>query len=493
MTTQPTHEPFDPVTQALRERGFELFVAVRVRSRVEDKLNVVKAVRKLALLGLKEAVDAVEGNYALFPSLPCEQAERVIERLGASGARCTLPLRRARLYAYMPEHERRGTQTCERLTVDGQTLALAQGQLGNWGPDQVLPVPDGELLAAIDRQREIWASAGLCEVGSELEIVRRVSARDDQLEERFRAARADALVHEAAVYGDWLQSQGDPRGHVASCALSLDAAQDDAERAQRASALAEVVAEHAAHLFGPVRALFDQGMQVEWMGPMLGKIELLRMTPNAFEQLAVLERLFELPVSAALRTLALSLRYAEDSTNASLVAKSSFTPSLRSLSLTEAIRLSFVDTHFERLEHLHVSAFHLEFTSLSAPALRRLSIDVRNLPDRLEAALAGLAAPALEHFEFGAFVDDFWDQRHGPLHDRLADLMTLPLFARLRSLTLRSQEHARPYDAGLAQALAQLPARATLERIDLRKAALAPEARAELEAIRSSLPELLLD
>jgi hypothetical protein len=49
-----------------------------------------------------------------------------------------------------------------------------------------------------------------------------------------------------------------------------------------------------------------------------------------------------------------------------------------------------------------------------------------------------------------------------------------------------------PYHVGLAPILARLPARRTLEQIDLRGATLALQARAELEVVRSKLPELLL-
>ena len=484
-------DSLDPLTKALHERGFELFVAVRVAAPIQNKINVIKEVRVLTGIGLKAAKDAVEQEQIILDALAPGQAERVSERLAAAGGHSALLLARGHLYAYVPNHMRRGAQTCERLTVKGHTLELSVGELGQWWRTEPLPVDDGELLAAIDRQRASWAAAGCCEAGSEIEILRRVSARNEQLEAAIRAAEGEALAHEAAVYSDWLQGEGDGRGYVGTCVLNVDAATDDDERGDRGSMLDAVVLEFEPHLFGPARALFERGcMELEWIGPMIGKLKLADEISS--EYVPLLERVLALPVCAGLRTLEIEPSFSQNPDLGELLARSSCAPSLRRLALRKASRVSFVDARFERLEELELSGSELGFGPLSVPALRRLKIEFPNPPQKLEPCFVGLDAPALEHLDFALYVYEFWDHHYGPLQSQLASLLELPAFARLRSLTLRSLG-GEPYQLGLAQILARLPARRTLERIDLREAALVPQVRAELEAARSTLPELLLD
>lgn len=492
-----TLDTLDPLARALRARGFELFVAVRIASPIERKINVIKEVRSLTGVGLKQAKDAVDLEQVILESLAPDQAERVSERLAAAGGHSALLLSRAHLYAFSPEHPQRGAQICERLTVVGRTLELSRGQIGAWTQTVERPVGDDELLTAIDRQCASWAAKGWREVGSELELLRRVSARDEPLEAHMRVAEGEALGHEAAVYGDWLQAQGDPRGLVASAALSLDAATDDDQRALRSAALTQLVAEHAVHLFGPARGLLELAPQtsLRWCGPNIIAARLAGEPTAELEHLVLLERLLALPACAVLRTLALEPRFTEHLELGELLTRSPCASSLRSVSVLAAGRVAFANARLERLEQLEIAGNELDFAGLSAPALRRLAIEFRHLPDQLEPCFAGLDTPKLEHFEFATQVYEYWDQNYGPLQQQLAVLLQAPAFARLRSLTLRSLSgpYSLPYSSGLARILARLPARATLERIDLRGILLAPEARAELEAARAQLPELLLD
>jgi ribosomal protein L7/L12 len=500
MSIQAAADPLDPLAAALRARGFELFVAVRVASPIERKISVIKEVRSLTGVGLKQAKDAVEQEQVILESLAPDQAERVSERLAAAGGHSALLLARAHLHAFRPDHPHRGAQICERLTVVGGTLALARGQIGAWVETVDCTVGDGELLTAIDHQCAKWAAAGWCEAGSELELLRRVSARDEQLEAHMREAEGEALLLEAAVYGDWMQAQGDPRGLIASAALSLDAAVDEAQRAQRAAELAQIVAEHAVHVLGPARGLLDMsGVQLGWCGPSIvaarlgaGESAAGEATAAELEQFVLLERLLSLPACADLRTLALEPRFSEHAELAELLARSPCASSLRSISVVGAVRATFTGASFERLEQLELAGNEIGVAGLSVPALRRLALELRHLPAQLEPRFVGLDAPQLEHFELATQVYDYWDQNYGPLQQQLAAVLRAPAFAQLRSLTLRSLPGSLPYHVGLAPILARLPARRTLEQIDLRGATLALQARAELEVVRSKLPELLL-
>jgi hypothetical protein len=346
MPTDSTTDSLDPLSRDLRARGFELFVAVRIASPIHNKISVIKEVRSLTGAGLKQAKDAVDQEQIILEALAPDQAERVSERLAAAGGHSALLLSHAHLYAFAPDHPRRGMQSCERLTVIGNTLELACGQIGTWAEQpQTLPIGDGELgklIEAVDRQRARWAAAGWREAGSELEILRRVSARNEQLEARMREAEGEALVHEAAVYGDWLQAQGDPRGLVASAALSLDAAIDDDQRAQRSAELTQIVVEHAVHLFGSVRALLNLSplpfgpemsprVKLRWSGPSIGALQLGGQTGSESGYLVLLERLLALPVCAGLRTLALEPRFTEHLEIGEMLAHLSCASSLRSV------------------------------------------------------------------------------------------------------------------------------------------------------------------
>jgi hypothetical protein len=104
---------------------------------------------------------------------------------------------------------------------------------------------------------------------------------------------------------------------------------------------------------------------------------------------------------------------------------------------------------------------------------------------------AQLAAPSLEAFAFETRTYDYWDQHYGPLRHALAQVLSQPSFARLRSLRIGSRRDSLAIGIGFAAMLGGLPAIATLERIDLRGATLDAACRAELE--RSGLPGLLLD
>ena len=458
----------DAIVDALRARGFELFVSVGASAPVHNKISVIKEVRRITGFALKEAVDAVERGRMLFDALTPEQAERVSERLVAAGATSSLLLTRAHLYAFVPEHPLRGMQICERLTVEGQTLELARGQVGAWGSEETLSVAQGELLAVIDRQRASWAAEGKRETASELEIVQRVSARNEQLEARIRAAEGETLAHEAAVYGDWLQSEGDPRGYVGE----------------------EVMLETIPHLFGPARPLFAY-MQLEWIGPMIAAVRLEDASDAEFRNLTLLEQLLALPACACLRKLGLGFHFKEHPQLCGQISRSSCASSLRQLSITKLVHASFVNAKFERLEELELACSRIEFTSLSVPSLRRLKTEFHQPAVRLEECFSGLDAPALEHFEFGGYVYEYWDDQRGPLQSNLAAVLDLPSFARLRTLKLCSMG-GTPYHAGLVQLFSRMPARHTLEYIDLREATIEDGLRAELEAARSSLPELRL-
>ncbi|WP_205633175.1 ribosomal protein L7/L12, partial [Enhygromyxa salina] len=219
------------LARALDSRGFERLVSVRVRAPARRKITTIKEVRILTGMGLKLAKDAVEQGQVILDAVPPGVAAHACERLGRFGATTSIEHAHAHLYAFAPHHERRGEQVCERLSVIGVELLCTRGQLGAWGHNVATRPGDGglhALLEAIDQHRRRWAASGLVEAGSEIEILSRVGARAPKLEREMAESDQDsgALARAAAVYGDWLQAQGDPRGLVGAAALALADARD---------------------------------------------------------------------------------------------------------------------------------------------------------------------------------------------------------------------------------------------------------------------------
>lgn len=498
MSTNVMLDWLDPLGRALIVRGFEMFVAVRVACSDSNMDRVAREVSALTGVDLEEAEDVVRQGQIILSALATDQAERVRKRLAAAGGHTTLVLTRANLYAFLPSHRERSSQVCERLAVIGRKLELAKGQLGAWAEArmQALPVDDGDLgdlITAIDRQRATWAAAGWREAGGEMEVLQRVSARNEQLEARICAAEGDVIGLETAVYGDWLQAQGDARGDVGSAALCLDAARDDVDRASASSQLAELLTRNVRHLFGPVYPLLERGrMKIEWMGPMIRTVRLSGTMGDIVEHASLFGGLLALPACAGLRELVLEHYFFMDVDLVQVLARASCASSLRRLSVSDATRLVLEDVRFERLEQLELDLMDLQCRELHLPALRRLALSLSNPSNWLATAVDGLDAPRLEHFEFTAQVPDHRAQYRSPFYRQLAGMLKLPLFARLRSLTLRSLPGSVPYSAGLARVLSSIPMTPKLEFIDLRGAPLELEARAEFEAMQASLPKLLL-
>jgi hypothetical protein len=498
-----TMDSVDPtngrLARALDERGFERFVSLRVRAPAQRKITTIKEVRTLTGMGLKLAKDAVEQGQIILAAIHPPLARRACERLERLGATPSIEHAHAHRYAFAPHQDRRGGQTCERLSVIGLELVCARGQLGAWGHSLASRPGDGgieALIEAIDQQRARWAEAGLVEAGSEVEILSRVSARERQLEAQMIEAddqdRDRALSRVAAVYSDWLQSQGDPRGLIGAAALARDNAPDPEQARQRARDLERAIDEHASHLLGPARELIDHA-SLHWTGPSISAAQLpAHEGDSTLNANTLLERFMLLPVTASLHDLTLAGDFTQHPALGELLAAASCAASLRSLALSEIRRLVLHDASFERLRELSLDALDLDLERVSMPSLHTLRVVLRFPGDDIASTFAGLDAPRLEHFEFGTETYDYWDQHQGPLQRHLLTTLQLPCFAKLRSLTLRSLGESLPYQFGLAQMLERIPAIGTLEHIDLREAKIPSRVRAEFETRKTQLPRLLL-
>lgn len=446
------------LAEALRERGFAARHRVRIAFIGSRKIAVIKTVRELTGWGLKDSKDAVEGCATVLTGLDPEAAEQAATKLRKAGATIVIDLDELCLYGFDPADPRRGDQPLERIRIVDLGVALEHGRLGEWTPSPSRTCNVDELLATVDAQHDAWARAGKQQETDELAILERLSARERTFEDRLRSSEGEVRLREAAVYGDWLQAQGDPRGLIAAVALTGDQPE-----------LARLCAEHESHLFGPTRDQLDPA-RWSFAGPVLDTLE-LGFDPQPSTELpspscARVRELLALPICACLRSLAVQRPIDHDVMLGKVLTEAACAPGLREL------RISFA-------QHLG---------PMKLPALRTLDVSLSLSLAPLAASFVDLEAPALEHFSITVHSFDFWDQNFGSLQSNLRELLSQPSFARLRTLTLRVSLLL----SGFADELARIPAISTLERIDLRDAEMTTECRSELERSRDRLPDLLL-
>lgn len=468
----------------LRERGLAVAHTVRLVECGPRKIMVIKVVRELTGWGLRAAKDAVDSSHTtILAAVDLDQAQRAAAELREAGASVEIDLAELHLYAFEPGDPRRGDQPIERIRVLSWGLAFEHGRLGDWQPGAITELTPAALLAAIDERREAWAAAGKFEAADELAILERLSAREPALESRLRLAEEDQVrAREAAVYGDWLQTQGDPRGLIAAAAFALAETRDGPQAIEREQQLDGLVEAHAAHLFGPAFESVGHARWT-WLGPVLDSLQLHgNPSPLTAKQLT---ELFHLPVCACLRSLAIVGPLNHDLALDQLLLTAPFAPGLRALRISGAANMTLRGDVFARLETLALIG-QLQLGPAKLPALRKLDLHIQTPFAPLAANFVALDMPTLEHFALTVTSHDYWDQNYGPLQDNLAELLAQPGFAKLRSLELGGG----PLLIGFAKLLAGIPAIATLEHIDLRGAQMTAECRAELE--RSSLPGLLL-
>ncbi len=236
----------------LRRRGLE--PRLSVRAGLPTRLHPQLASRITELTGMKLgcAYEALRGRQLVLSSVPPAQAMAAAVEIQRLGGLVKIELGLIERYAFVSEHPSRGTQTCERLAIHEGDLILTEGLLA--GPFESRMLLRGayvsQLLAGFDGERARWAAAGMVEVADELELLQRVSAREPRLEAALCEAEGEAFHEAAAVYGDWLQNHGEPRGLVATVSLGGAASDEPAVREQAERMLAHIVDDHASRRLG---------------------------------------------------------------------------------------------------------------------------------------------------------------------------------------------------------------------------------------------------
>jgi hypothetical protein len=467
---------------------------VRVGVPSQDRHGFALAFAEMTGTNLRRARAIVRDRPLIVDAAPPGLALAAAVQIERTGGLVEFELGRIERFAAIEGHPLRGLAPCERLTIRGGALTLTRGALAEVG-EVVTLIARGtpsQLFAGFEGERARWAAAGLLDVGSEAELLRRLGAHEPRLEARLRAAPREAYFDRAEIYGDWLQAHGDPRGLVASASLALARVSDPRARDSAIATLTQIVGAHASHLLGSLVHELEPAA-LAWLGPGLVRAKLTPATVRRdqgqgapprivaarvpgttaedtaqLEQLAylgplaLLDRLLALPVSATLRELELADEFVNHAQVPASLAAAACASGLERLDLAGAVDLRLTGAGFAKLRRLTLTRVRGELVcALQAPALRRLSVEFdEGWPD-LDASLADLDAPRLRQLDLR--LRSRTGAHAGSLAPALEALLTRPSFARLRSLILTGPPAAFE---GLEQALARTPAAQTLERVE---------------------------
>ena len=303
-----------------------------------------------------------------------------------------------------------------------------------------------------------------------------------ELERAIFIGREDVAAWQ--VFGDWLESQGDPRGKA--IALSF-ANGPDAERA-----LDEHIATYAASWFGSFYEWYAESYgvtrnssaraMVEWRHGFLYDVRLAasRLGGNEVNCAPLLESFLEAPVARFLHSLAIGLYIVDDENDyAGLAALlDGRLPMLRKLevgdtsyeeSMISASYIPDIDHLLRALPSLHelIVTGAMSASSLEHAELRSLALESGGIGREMSPVIGAARFPKLERLEVWTGQEDYgW---YGPLSD-YAPLLSGATCPKLTHLGFRNSEQADDFVNVLAES-ALLP---RLKTLDLSKGALTP-------------------
>lgn len=280
----------------------------------------------------------------------------------------------------------------------------------------------------------------------------------------------DADVDDPAgylVYGDWLQSRGDPRGLLASAGRRAEAARTEDERMLAYADWAALLHRHAPALLGPLAPHLARTTRATWQHGFIRELWFDvgwgsgGAGASARDAGALLAEVLALPVCRFLRALTVADLPADARLDYAPVVEvllAEELPHLRTLAIgPDQYQLSWTSLHaagllarHPGLEALSLGAGEVETGALASAQLRRFQLRTSALTQANLEAICAARWPALEDLEvwFGS-------------RDRGADAFTVrdlgPLLGarglgRLRRLALRNSELTDEICAALAWA-----------------------------------------
>ena len=304
-----------------------------------DHEAAIELIRELRGCPREDAETIIGARGVLLDEVRAAEARRIVERFAHVHAQVEVLRRDRYVYAFTPEHPGRGAQPVERLRVGERELGLAEGRLGSFTDETVEPhASAGANKRAGEARTQAWTAAGRTLAIREIEVLEAVSARDLALEASLRVRPDDRETH--AIYGDWLQTHGDPRGQVIALQLALaDASGDEAKRlADQDRALR---GRHLGHLFGPLRRYADTIVDRWSLGfvdaATIADVRFHASATGPFEALAILLRL---PIAARLQTLRLGNAAVQHPELVELLRASPVTAAIRELELGDEVMVA---------------------------------------------------------------------------------------------------------------------------------------------------------
>jgi len=146
------------------------------------------------------------------------------------------------------------------IKLEGKAVLTRYGRIGSEG--KVTQKGFGNAIAAQKEHDKLVASKvkkGYRRVGGAPVAAAAQHAANPELEAALLANPDDDEAY--AVYADWLQTQGDPRGELAAIQLQLT---KDPKNKKLKSQETKLLEQHKAHLLGPLADFDDMLLDVEW-------------------------------------------------------------------------------------------------------------------------------------------------------------------------------------------------------------------------------------
>lgn len=443
-------------------------------------LLATELVREFMGIGLRAAKELVETRGVILDEVSAADARRVAARFAAIGAEVEIEQTWRHSYAYDPRDSRRADQPIKRLRAGVSELAIDQGQLGALGPGAPQAFADAASLERrVAAQLEHWRERELLVAASEIEVLEALSARNVELEAKLREDPSDLANH--LIYGDWLQSRGDPRGQLVALQHALAAAEGTPAAAELRAREREYRRQHLSHLFGPLRRVADV-VTVSWS---LGFIDAAFIGSSA-PPLPTLAALLRLPVAARLRSLGLTTKLLWHPRLEQVLCQSEVTTGLRELELGDHIHrgqqlepplnFSRLWTQLRSMRKLTICHERPPLRSLHSSTLEHLELRMLGLPDpefveELRESGPRASDSHTRHFVAGRLprlrtltLDFESAEDMSPV--AFADLLALPEFDGVTELNLRLPAN-RPVPVAVAKILASIPRLSLLERLDL--------------------------
>ncbi|MDQ3300764.1 MAG: TIGR02996 domain-containing protein [Myxococcota bacterium] len=333
-------------------------------------------------------------------------------------------------------------------------VTITQGKLGNKGRTSTLHhATPAEAIArhdalVVEKQREGYRLAETATTSAPADAGTEPPTSDDAHGAALEAAIADDPddAQAYAVYGDWLQRRGDPRGEL--IALQLAAAAEAARpgakpakspRSATTIAVGKHLAKHAPRLLGDlarlVRDLRDPAAPpLIWGNGFIRRVELASEAGRPLAD-AVAEILAH---PSGRFVVELALRATAPTDAAEVVAKLAHRApaSLRELDLFARVPLKTLDRlwpRVARLRRLTVTAPNFKLGDLELPALERARFLAGSMSSEAIRSIADAPWPVLERLEirfcgrYGSSKADFHDLRTLLQRDDLPKLTHLRL------------------------------------------------------------------